>query len=48
LRQDAWAKTVLNYKTDKTARLPIVDIGIRDIGDRNQAFWVEIGPACFS
>ena len=48
MRKDTWAKSVLSYKTDKTARLPIIDVGIRDFGGPNQAFWVEIGPVCFS
>lgn len=47
-RKDKWAKTVLSYKTDKTVRLPIVDVGLRDIGEPDQAFWIDISPVCFS
>lgn len=42
-----WGKTVLRYTTNKSSRLPIVDIGIRDIGEAGQAFWVEVSPVCF-
>jgi len=47
-KKSEWAKTVINYKTDKAARLPIVDISVRDIGDKDQSFWVELGRVCFS
>ena len=47
-RQDKWARTVFEFKTDKTTRLPITDIAPYDIGDPSQAFGIDIGPACFS
>lgn len=43
-----WGKTVFEIKTKKTNRLPIMDIGITDIGDDNQSFKVELGRVCFS
>lgn len=46
-RTNAWAKTVITYTTQKTQRLPIVDIAIRDVGEANQQFRVQLGPACF-
>lgn len=42
-----WDKTVIEYKTQKTSRLPIVDIAPLDIGGANQEFGVDIGPVCF-
>lgn len=42
-----WGKTVIEYKTQKTTRLPIVDIAPMDIGGANQEFGVDIGPVCF-
>lgn len=43
-----WGQTTLRYATDSPQRLPIVDIGIRDIGKPNQKFRLEIGAVCFS
>lgn len=42
-----WSKTVFEYKTMKTSRLPIVDIAPMDIGGADQEFGVDIGPVCF-
>lgn len=42
-----WGKTVFEYRTQKTARLPIVDIAPVDVGGANQEFGVDIGPVCF-
>uniref|UniRef100_A0A0A9WMQ7 Collagen alpha-1(II) chain n=2 Tax=Lygus hesperus TaxID=30085 RepID=A0A0A9WMQ7_LYGHE len=42
-----WKKTALTYSTDNPSRLPIIDIAMRDVGDKNQRFRIEIGPACF-
>lgn len=47
-RKAEWAKTVLTYTTDKANRLPITDVAVRDFGEADQAFWVEIGPVCFN
>lgn len=42
-----WGKTVFEYRTQKTARLPIVDIAPVDIGGSDQEFGIDIGPVCF-
>lgn len=42
-----WGKTVIEYKTMKTSRLPIVDIAPMDIGGADQEFGVDIGAVCF-
>jgi len=40
-------KTVVQYVTKKTARLPIKDVAARDIGD-DKEFGIEMGPICFA
>jgi len=47
-RQNKWDKTVFEFKTSRTRRLPVVDIAPFDIGDTNQGFGLEIGPVCYS
>ncbi|KAI5106812.1 collagen alpha-2(V) chain precursor, partial [Silurus meridionalis] len=42
-----WGKTVFEYRTQKTARLPIVDIATLDVGRPDQEFGIDIGPVCF-
>ncbi|NXY21826.1 CO2A1 protein, partial [Atrichornis clamosus] len=42
-----WGKTVLEYRSQKTSRLPIVDFAPMDIGGAEQEFGVEVGPVCF-
>lgn len=42
-----WSKTVFEYKTQKTSRLPIVDFAPRDIGGADQEFGVDVGAVCF-
>lgn len=43
----AWSKSVLSYTTEKATRLPFIDIAIRDFGEPDQEFWIEIGAVCF-
>merc|ERR1719498_1026947 len=42
-----WGKTVIDYKTSKTSRLPIIDIAPMDVGAPDQEFGLEVGPVCF-
>lgn len=42
-----WGKTVIEYQTTKTTRLPIIDIAPMDIGAPDQEFGVEVGAVCF-
>lgn len=42
-----WGKTIISYQTDKTIRLPIIDVALRDIGKPNQSFYIEIGNVCY-
>ncbi|KAG8328921.1 Collagen alpha-2(V) chain, partial [Homalodisca vitripennis] len=46
-RKPEWGRTTISYSTDKSLRLPITDIALRDIGKSDQSFWLEIGMACF-
>lgn len=43
-----WAQTVVSVEDTKPARLPIVDVAIKDIGNARQKFKLEIGPVCYS
>ncbi len=43
-----WASTKLVVDVDKPARLPVVDMELRDIGDRDQKFRLTLGPVCFA
>lgn len=47
-KKNTWEKTILEFSTDKTQHLPIVDVGLRDVGGEGQEFSVEIGAVCFS
>jgi len=42
-----WSKTVIEYRTNKPSRLPILDIAPLDIGGAEQEFGLDIGPVCF-
>lgn len=46
-RSETWSKAVISYTTQKAQRLPFVDIAVRDFGERDQEFMVELGPVCF-
>jgi len=42
-----WDKTIIEYTTELTARLPIMDVAAIDIGEKNKEFGIEVGPVCF-
>lgn len=44
----AWGKTVIEYRTQTPARLPVVDLAPMDVGKADQEFGLNIGPVCFS
>jgi hypothetical protein len=46
--KDEWAKTILSLKDIKPTRLPIVDVAVRDVGNKRQKFKLEIGQVCFT
>lgn len=43
-----WGETVIEYRTQTAARLPVVDVAPMDIGKADQEFGLDIGPVCFS
>lgn len=43
-----WGKTVIQYRSQTAARLPVVDLGLMDTGKADQEFGVDVGPVCFS
>lgn len=43
-----WSKTLLEYRTQTPARLPVVDVAPMDVGKASQEFGLDIGPVCFS
>ena len=43
-----WAQTILSVEDTKPARLPIVDVAIKDIGNARQKFKLEVGQVCYS
>lgn len=47
-RLPTWASTKIEYRTEKPQRLPFVDIGVRDVGEPNQSFKIELGPVCYA
>ena len=46
--KNEWSSTVLSVDDNKPARLPIVDVEVRDVGTRNQRFKIEVGQVCFA
>ena len=44
-----WHQTVLEFNSNRTEALPVIDISPYDIStsDMKQEFFVEIGPVCF-
>jgi len=46
-KNNEWGKTIIEYRTNKPSRLPILDIAPLDIGGADQEFRVEVGPVCF-
>lgn len=46
--KEEWAKTEIVVDYLKPARLPIVDVALKDIGNLRQKFRLEIGQVCFS
>lgn len=46
-KKQEWAKTIVEYETDKPGRLPLLDVAVRDVGRPQQMFKIELGLACF-
>lgn len=50
VRNNQWGSTQVEIrgKGNKIARIPILDIGLKDVAGSNQEFGIELGKACFS
>jgi hypothetical protein len=46
-RLNKWTKTIFEFNTHKSRRLPIIDFALSDVGGAEQAFGLDIGPVCF-
>ena len=42
-----WRKSVFEVQTRDTDQLPIQDVAVMDIGEKNQKFKLQVGPICF-
>ncbi|RUS72458.1 hypothetical protein EGW08_019775, partial [Elysia chlorotica] len=49
-RSGEWATTVVEFraKNEMVKRLPILDVGLKDVGGSDQEFSLEVGRACFN
>lgn len=49
-RTGQWSSTVVEVrgKDQQLKRIPILDIGLKDVAGSEQEFGIEIGQACFS
>ena len=47
-KDSRWHKAVFELDTKILDRLPIMDIGVYDVADRNEEFGIELGSLCFS
>lgn len=48
IKDGTWRKTVIDVRTSNTARLPIRDIAVFDVGDDEAKFGIDIGTVCFA
>jgi len=47
VKDGAWHRTIVEVDTPKPHRLPILDVAVFDIGDRDEEFGLEFGRVCF-
>jgi len=47
-KDNKWHKTVFEFTSKITDRLPIADVAVFDVADSNEEFGIELGPICFS
>ena len=43
-----WHETIVEVYTHNTARLPIRDVAVFDVGDNEEEFGLEFGAVCFA
>lgn len=47
-KSNKWDKTVIEMSTTNSKLLPILDVGVFDVGNAKQDFHIELGEVCFS
>ncbi|WP_395239259.1 hypothetical protein [Salmonella sp. s54412] len=47
-KDGAWHQTIVEVHTSNTARLPIRDIAVFDVGGKGEEFGLEFGAVCFA
>jgi len=47
-KSDKWDKTVIEMSTTNSKLLPLLDVGVYDVGNGKQDFHIELGEVCFS
>jgi len=47
-KSDKWDKTVIEMATTNSKLLPLLDVGVYDVGNGKQDFHIELGDVCFS
>lgn len=48
IKDGSWRKTVFEFSTRQTSKLPLIDVAVFDVADKDEEFGLEIGPVCFS
>ncbi|VDI14756.1 Hypothetical predicted protein [Mytilus galloprovincialis] len=47
VKNGQWGRTVLEINTKRTKSLPVMDIGVYDVGAPDQDFKIKLGEVCF-
>ena len=48
MKDNTWNQADFEFITKRIAKLPIVDIAVYDVNDKNEEFGLDVGPVCFS
>ena len=48
IKDNDWRTAVFEFSTNIRNKLPIADVAVLDIADKNEEFGIELGPVCFS
>ncbi len=48
MKDGDWHKTTITVRTGNTVRLPLRDIAVYDVGDKDEQFGIDIGAVCFA
>ncbi|GFR67947.1 collagen alpha-1(II) chain [Elysia marginata] len=49
-RPSEWSSTTVEFRArnEMIKRLPVLDVGLKDVGGSDQEFSIEVGRACFN